>query len=1722
MSIFISSRLIKAVRFLPLAILLFSGFCSNLEAQVLINEIQTSNIHTTVDQFGEYEDWIELYNNGASAVNLNGYGLSDDISKPYLFQFADMNIPAKSSLLVFASDSNISDIKSHWETAINSNSTWNYRANTNTPPDTNWRNLSFNGTWSAGTGGIGFGDSDDGTIVSTCVSIYSSKTFSISDTSKIQAAILNVDYDDAFVAYLNGVEIARMNIGTRGIRPAWNDVALVAHEATMYQGGNPDSFYIDRNILMSLLTNGTNVLAVEVHNQNSTNNDITCRPWLSFLVNDDVSYFGSVPSFFKIPTNIFLHAGFKLSRSGETVYLSNAAGVIIDQKNSDVLEPDNSYGRNPDGSSNWCLFGNPTPGASNNNSSCANSYATTPVFSLSAGFYNVAQTLSLASSFQGGQIRYTIDGSEVTNTSALYTSSIRIDTTITIRAAVFAANSLPSAAVTNTYFISVASSLPVFSLTTDPVNLWDYNTGIFVKGPNAGTSNPYWGANFWQDWEKPITLEYYDRSKNRAFRFNSGMKITGGWSRSAPQKSMEIMLGDRYGQSKLNYALEESVKPWIDKWDDFILHTTGNDRNLCKMRDPLMNRLLKGTNNDYLAYEPCLVFINGQNWGVYYIRENDDHHWIESNYGYKKDEVDLLKESYFYPGIEVKKGTDSAFFEMYEYAMNTSSSDPAFYNTMSSFMDLNNMADYFIAETYYPNDDWMGGTNNNLKLWRPRKDGGKFRYLIYDLDFGLGYSGTVTNNMLSVARNASPHNYNSDLFKVLTNNATYKRYFINRYADLMNTIFLPSNIESMINLYRDSLKNDMHFQWKAWGGDSTTWISKISAMVTFANQRPANARNFVQSEFGLAGQVILTLQAQPAGAGRIEISTITPASLPWNGVYFNGNPVTITAIPNPGFTFDHWKSNVAINQNNYNQSTTVNFTANDIITCYFTGSAASVDIAFSEINYNSANTADAGDWIELKNNSSYTLNLSGWKFRDENDQHVYALPTGSTISGGGYLVLSSDLNKFKSKFPSVQNVIGDFGFDFSNGGENLRISNQKDSLIKSVYYQDQIPWPLAADGQGYTLERKNLLLNANDGNSWFAGCLGGSPGGPFVGPTVNISTSGALSICQGDSVSLQASSTSTATFQWRKNSININQANASDYSVLSSGTYQVQVTDQGCSALSDSIQIMILPIEQVLSVSSGQRCDSGTVQLNATGTSTLKWFDSVSGGMEVGSGNSFNTPVLSNSKNYFVSATGTCVGPRHELIATILPIAAAPLTQDAERCGPGDISLIASDTAAIRWYASPVGGTLLSNGAQLNISSLQQTEVFYAEAGSVCASNRVAAFATVLPITPAPLIADENSCGPDAFVLSVIDSNTIRWYDSSSGANLLFTGNTYTTPVISQTTSFFVQAGDICPSVKTEVKAIINPTSADPVAADVHRCGGGSLNLNAASTDIVRWYDAINGNLISSSNLFNTPAINQNTTYYIQAGSLCPSAWISVQAIIDPVTPDPTVSDGENCGPGFVTLNASASGLVSWYDAAGGNLLGTGNTFTSPLISTDKIYYAQAGQTCPSAFVAVSAIIHNLPEPELGNDTIIASGTQLVLDPGQGFNSYLWSDGSTSNILNVQSGGMYSVVVTDMNSCSAVDSIMVLVSTGIFSQRGNTEFRLFPNPASRNCTVELPQLNSEGKMFISEISGRVLKEFDIQKNDLQIRINLSDMASGVYQVRLISDGWLATKTLIIQ
>ena len=1235
----------KVAFFCVLSFLFNSG---TVIGQITINEICPSNVTTIQNSDGKYSDWIELFNNGSSTIDLSGYGLTDDINSPYQFKFNSEELSSGNSLIIFASDSNSNALVDHYEMAIDANSFWKYLPGTSSI-DSNWTNLSFNDNlWSIGSGGIGFGDGDDGTVISPSVSVFMRKTFSV-DTNDIINAIFFIDYDDGFVAYLNGVEIARANISGIENRPQWNALAKNAHEAQIYLGLKPDSFYLNSAFLKSILNQGMNILTVETHDAFILQTDLTSNPYLIFGMKNPGSTYATTPDWFHANTSSYYNANFKLGKTGETIYLFDTSGNIVDQISYPELANDNSYGRIPDGSSTMCFMDEPTPMSSNNSSICYSGYSPSPLFSLASGYYTTTQNLALINSISGATIKYSTNGDEPGSTSAIYTLPLNLDSTTTVRAKVFVVGLLPSPTVTNTYIIGQEFHLPAFCITTDSLNLWDYNTGIYVLGPNADSVTPYFGANFWQTWQKPASIEYFDKDKNRIFSANAEIEIYGNYSRYKPQKSFEIKLSERFGTSELIYPFIQD-KPYVTEYDRFILRNAGTDWNIVHFRDALMQRLMKNTYSGFVGAEPVVMFLNGAFWGVYQFNEKHNQNWIKANYGFEEDQINYIEIEG--QTITVNEGSDDSFLELYEFATTASPATSDYYKNIDEKLDLKNYADYFIAETFYNNGDWLGEWTNNIKIWKPKLEGGKWKYMLIDTDYGFGLKGSVNDNRLQMARYPNSPNHNSDIFNSVLDNPTFKNYFINRYADLINTIYLPTNVENEMKQFRDSMAFDMVAHFAKWGSDTIGWNARIASMMNFVNQRPAIMRDFIIDEFNLTSEVLLTVNTFPVGSGRIEISTVIPDTYPWSGIYFNGNPVKITAIPNPGFIFDHWTSGL-IPASDSNKSVTYNFSFNDNITAYFSGSPALPKITISEINYHSSEEIDSHDWIELYNYGTFDLDVSGWQLADEQENHKFTLPTATVIPAGGYLVIPENAHEFKEAFPNVSNQVGELGFNLSNSGEEIRIYDYKDSLFQFVFYNDQSPWPIEADGLGFTCELLNPYLDLNNGNNWYKGCFGGSPGSAHSNILITpIIISNDSILCTASNLELNVTDISAYVYQWNFYQNAIQGANSEAYNVTQPGNYSVTVSVQGCSGKSIDRTILERPFAILSDVTAGENCGPGSVLLTAMSVDTIAWLNTP-GGNVLATGNVFMTPELTQTTTYFVQAGLNCRSVPFEVSATI-------------------------------------------------------------------------------------------------------------------------------------------------------------------------------------------------------------------------------------------------------------------------------------------------------------------------------------------------------------------------------------------------------------------------------------------------------------------------------------
>lgn len=886
-------------------------FLGPLFSQVLINEVSSAGVSAFTDEDGDAEDWIEFYNAGGQTVNLAGYKITayqEDKLKSWIFP--EYYLPAGERVTIFFSGKDRRDYFDHWEVPVFPQSPNRYFPGTMNPP-TNWRDTSFNDlTWSLSNGSAGYGDGDDATVISPAISLYQRWSFVVPDTSKIVLAAVLVDFDDAFVAYLNGKELGRYNVGAQGFPPDYNEYAFEEHEANQYQnGGWSGLFFVPSDAMDTIIRNGLNVFSIQTHNFSGGMDDMTMIPALLLGIKD------TSVTFTPFPADINLHTDFDLHSGGQLLTLYAPDGSVSDQQAIGPILMEHSRGRQPDGGANWCLFDTPTPDTVNFSSSCFSGYGPSPVISLASGFYSGTQITSVSAS-QPGSLYWTNNGSDPLQSDFLYSGNIPIDSTQVIRAKLFPADPLllPGAASSATYLVNEDVSLPVVCINTDPRNLFDPNYGIYVLGNTPDTTCndiPFRGANFWQGWVRPADIAFFDQSHVKQFEQPASIRIQGNWSKIFPQKGFFIDCDENYRGSSIEYRLFPDKQS--GSYSGFNIRNAGSDYSGARMRDMLLQKSVqKSTDLDMMDGFSCVLFLNGKFWGVYELREKQDKHYLENNSQTDDDNVDFLQ----FDG-NVIEGDNLGFFHMVDFIANNDMNQQPNYDSASAMLDISNFCDYFITETYAGNLDWLGTYTNNIKFWCPREGPGKWRYILWDADISF-QSDTV--NQLAVAINPPTSNPHSTMLNALLENDSFRTYFINRYADLLNTTFYNMNmVYRAEDLYYHMLP-EMGEHFALWGtgnspysptciqsyNDTDLWRYQVDVLEYFLYVRPYYVRNQVQAQFGLNAQEYITLQTEPAGAGTIHLNTITPDSLPWTGIYFDGNPITMTAMPAAGYKFSHW------------------------------------------------------------------------------------------------------------------------------------------------------------------------------------------------------------------------------------------------------------------------------------------------------------------------------------------------------------------------------------------------------------------------------------------------------------------------------------------------------------------------------------------------------------------------------------------------------------------------------------------------------------------------------------------------------------------------------------------------------------------------------------------------------------------------------------------------
>ncbi len=804
-----------------------------------------------------------------------------------------------------------------------------------------------------------------------------------------------------------------------------------------------------------------------------------------------------------------LHANFKIKTSGEPLLLSNATGQVLDSLDTGILWVDISRGRVPDGSEVLYYFDDPTPGLGNLSTAYLGR-AGRPEFETEPGFYMGSCLVDFDSDSNGSsKLRYTLDGSPPTLDSDIFVEAIQIDTTTVMRAIATADSMIPSLVLTGTFFVDEVPTLPVISLATDPDNLWDEETGIYVMGPDADPNWPYEGANFWENWERPVHFELFSESQAHQIHMDAGIKIHGGASRTYPQKSLRVIARDAYGDDEIDFPLFEMVDE--HKYKAFVLRNAGQDFARAHIRDMMATKMAWDSGLEVLGYRPMLVFLNGVYWGIYNMRERLDEHYFEYHFGLEKEDLIFLADQgwqYF--------GDPSSYLELRYFIESHDLSDSLNYAHVAERFDIENFIQYNVFELFISNQDWP---DNNRRYWKSTAPESRWRWIFQDMDKGLEWH-TYYYDQIDRATNPDSTvwgipGWATVELRSLLENEGFRRDFVNAFADRLNSDFsyesvcaqldeVSSWIEEEIPRHREFWSDYWEFQY--------TWEYEIELIEYFEELRVGKARLELQTNLDLGEELLLNLDVEPCGAGHIELTCIEVDST-WSGIYFEGTPIPVRAVPSAGYVFDHWSDTTFGEGVELMLEPTSEYSLTAVFE--FDGSAAATGV-INEINYNSHDDFDPGDWVEIHNPSDHALELDGWEFRDEDDDHRYFFPQGCTIPARGYLVLCADIVAFQNLFPEVEAVVGNLGFGLSGSGELIRLYDDSSDIVDWVNYSDSPPWPTEPDGNGPTLELKNPCFDNCLPDSWAASAEHGTPGGPngvSVSVDGNVPTRLALGAC---------------------------------------------------------------------------------------------------------------------------------------------------------------------------------------------------------------------------------------------------------------------------------------------------------------------------------------------------------------------------------------------------------------------------------------------------------------------------------------------------------------------------------------------------------------------------------------------------------------------------------
>ncbi len=845
-----------------------------------------------MDENGDASDWIELYNAGGTAANLNGFTLSDKATNPNMWILSNIVIPAGGFKQIYCSQKNRYG-SAPFQFGLSQQ---------NFTPQSGWsqHNMTTPFYW----------DGTSNLIVDVCsynnAQYTENSIFKQTATPYVSTIVSSIDGSPAACSSNNGltyfqrpnIKLNNAIIGTGTIQNSNTDYP--APFGNWYWGARHQILIRANELSAAGLSAGMiNSIGFEVAATNGEN-----YTYVDFHLNL-TSEVELSAEFIPLEGNLF-HTNFKLDGNGETVYLFDPSQQLISSLQVASPSRDISTGSSPDGS-NVITWMTPTPNESNINATSYTDSLSRPILSKNSGVNNSPFYLKISNpNATPCKLVYTTDGSEPTFNSPSYADSIYVYQKKVIRAKIFplvATNGqLPSQQSIATYLFNISHDTPILLVTTDQSNLYG-STGIF--------------DNWSSDWVKPAHAVYLDEGLGHPFAFErqTAIRMDGGagGSRSHPQHSFRLSFDHgALGSSSVDYPLIPD-RPNRTKYSEIYLRNGSNQYLTLPYKDASQVRMMsEGTKTYYSAYRPVSVYINGSYFGLYELREKFNSEYFEIHDGANKDSLELLSLSYWYNLVlRSVEGDVANFWSSYADFQTLNAQSPTYVSDADQLFDLKSYTDYIIGESWMGNVDWP---TNNIKIYRSDKTNWRWRFALIDLELSMQPNGwtSCTDNHIDYMLGQSTNIPYINIWLKSIQNLDYKQSFINRFADLMNTSYRTEVILNRENMYFESMVTEMPNEYARWGdpnnieGQMQTFVTNHEIFQEQLSCRNEIVFDNIKNGFNLTKTIEVSLDVIPENAGEIALNTIQPATYPWQGIYFDGVPISMSPVAKPGYIFSHW------------------------------------------------------------------------------------------------------------------------------------------------------------------------------------------------------------------------------------------------------------------------------------------------------------------------------------------------------------------------------------------------------------------------------------------------------------------------------------------------------------------------------------------------------------------------------------------------------------------------------------------------------------------------------------------------------------------------------------------------------------------------------------------------------------------------------------------------